>query len=207
MRGPKPPAIILTDQERLNLELLARRHTTPQQIALRTRIILAAADGLNNAQIARQQAVTVDTVRLWRDRFLLLQPIPLTELSIEERLADAPRSGKPRTISDEQVCQITALACEAPSQSGRPISQWSGPEIAQEIKQRGIVSQISSCQSPPACTEGSPAILPDHRQYYRTGLSHQRVVASPLDDAAQAFLCITSFLLCRSPSSLASGSA
>lgn len=144
MRGPKPATIILSDHERLNLELLARRHSTPQQVALRTRIVLAAADGLNNAQIARQQALSVDTVRLWRNRFLLLQPIPLTELSLEERLADAPRSGKPRTITDQQVCQITNLACEAPAQSGRPISQWSGPEIAQEIKQRGIVEQISA---------------------------------------------------------------
>lgn len=144
MRGPKPAPITLTHGERQNLELLTRRHTTPQQLALRARIILAAAAGLNNAQIARQQAVTVDTVRLWRKRFLLLQPVPLTELTLEERLADAPRRGKPVTISDEQVCRIVALACEAPSQSGRPISQWSGPEIALEIKQRGIVAQISA---------------------------------------------------------------
>jgi transposase len=143
MRGPKPPAITLTNDERQNLELLTRRHSTPQHLALRTRIILAAADGLNNAQIARQEAVTVDTVRHWRNRFLLLQPLPLTELSLEERLADAPRAGKPPTITAEQVCRIVALACEAPSLSGRPISQWSSQEIADEIKQRGIVSQIS----------------------------------------------------------------
>jgi len=144
MRGPKPPAITLTDAERQNLELFIRRHTTPQQLALRSRIILTAADGLNNAQIARQQAVTVDTVRLWRNRWLLLQGVPLTELSLEERLADAPRAGKPPTISDEQVCRIVALACEAPSQSNRPISQWSSQEIADEIKQRGIVRKISA---------------------------------------------------------------
>jgi len=144
MRGPKPPAIILTDAERQNLELLTRRHTTPQHLALRARIILTAATGLNNAQIARQEAVNLDTVRHWRNRWLLLQPVPLTELTIEERLADAPRSGKPPTITAEQVCRIVALACEAPSQSGRPISHWSSQEIAREIKQRGIVSQISA---------------------------------------------------------------
>lgn len=144
MRGPKPPAITLTPAERQNLELLTRRHTTPQHLALRSRIILAAADGLNNAQIARQQAVTVDTVRLWRSRWLLLQPVPLTELTVEERLADAPRAGKPPSITDEQVCRIVALACEAPSQSGRPISHWSSQEIAREIKQRGIVHKISA---------------------------------------------------------------
>ena len=143
MRGPKPPAITLTDGERQNLELVTRRRSTPQHLALRARIILTAADGLNNAQIARQEAVTVDTVRLWRQRWLLLQPVPLTELTVEERLADAPRAGKPPTISDEQVCRIVALACEAPSRSGRPITHWSSQEIADEIKQRGIVSQIS----------------------------------------------------------------
>jgi putative transposase len=144
MRGPKPPAISLTNHERQNLERLTRRHTTPQHLALRARIIVAAATGLNNAQIARQQAVTVDTVRHWRQRWLLLQPVPLSELSVDERLADAPRAGKPPTITDEQVCRIVALACEAPSLSGRPISQWSSQEIADEIKQRGIVQKISA---------------------------------------------------------------
>jgi putative transposase len=144
MRGPKPPAIILTDDERQNLEQLTRRHTTPQHLALRARIILTAANGLNNAQIARQEAVNLDTVRHWRTRWLQLQLVPLTELSLDDRLADAPRSGKPPTITAEQVCRIVALACEAPSQSGRPISQWSGQEIAHEIKHRGIVSQISA---------------------------------------------------------------
>ena len=86
----------------------------------------------------------MDTVRHWRNRWLLLQSLPLTELSVEEPLADAPRAGKPATITDEQVCRIVALACEARSRSGRPISQWSSQEIAEEIKQRGIVSQISS---------------------------------------------------------------
>jgi putative transposase len=58
-------------------------------------------------------------------------------------LTDAPRSGKPVRITDAQVCQIVALACEAPDQSGRPISQWTGREIAEEIQRRGIVAEIS----------------------------------------------------------------
>jgi transposase len=58
-------------------------------------------------------------------------------------LSDAPRPGAPRRITDEQVCRIVELACEAPQRSGRPISQWTGREIAEEIKGRGIVGQIS----------------------------------------------------------------
>lgn len=143
MRGPKPPAITLTEVERQELQRLIKRHTTPQQIALRARLILAAADGLNNAQVAHQEAVSVDTARHWRTRWLESRSVALRELSVKERLADAPRSGKPPTITDEQVCQIVALACEAPAQSGRPITQWSGREIAEEIKRRGIVERIS----------------------------------------------------------------
>ena len=143
MRGPKPPAIVLSDAERLELEQLARRHSTPQQIALRARIVLAAADGANNCQLTRQLDVSLDMVRRWRSRWLALQPASLDDLPIVERLADAPRSGKPVLITAEQVCQIVALACEPPKDSHRPISQWSSREIADEITQRGIVKQIS----------------------------------------------------------------
>jgi putative transposase len=143
MRGPKPTAIVLSDIERCELEQLVRRHSTPQQVALRARIVLAAADGANNCQIARQLDLSLDTVRRWRSRWLALQAASLDDLPIAERLTDAPRSGKPVEISAEQVCQIVALACESPQDSKRPISQWTGREIAAEIQQRGIVKSIS----------------------------------------------------------------
>jgi len=143
MRGPKPPTIVLTNSERHELDLLLRRHTTPQQIALRARIVLAAASGANNCQIARQEALSRTTVRLWRERWLALQPATLEDLPIAERLSDAPRPGTPRRISAEQECQIIALACEPPADAQRPISQWSGREIADEITKRGIVPTIS----------------------------------------------------------------
>jgi putative transposase len=56
---------------------------------------------------------------------------------------DSAVSGRPAEITAEQVCQIVALACEAPSQAGRPISQWSNREIADEIIRRGILPTIS----------------------------------------------------------------
>ena len=143
MRGPKPTTIVLSDAERLELEQLARRHSTPQQIALRARIVLAAADGANNCQLARQFEVSLDMVRRWRCRWLALQPASLDDLPIADRLTDAPRPGKPVQITAEQVCQIVALACEPPKESHRPISQWTSREIAAEIKQRGIVKRIS----------------------------------------------------------------
>ncbi len=143
MKGPKPPAVNLSDAEREGLEKLIKAHTTEQQLVPRARIVLAASQGLNNAQVARELHITVDTARQWRDRWLALQPIPVSELKIAERLQDLPRSGKPSAISADQLCQIEALACEKPEQSERPISQWSGREIADEILKRGILTHIS----------------------------------------------------------------
>jgi transposase len=106
-------------------------------------MILAAAAGHNNAQIARCLGVDIDTVRLWRQRWLSFQGVSLEDVSVAERLADAPRPGHPTRITAEQVCHIVALACEAPSGAGRPISQWTSRELAEEIRARGIVEQIS----------------------------------------------------------------
>ena len=143
MPGPKPPEIHLTDEERQSLEKLVNRHSTPQQIALRARIVLAAAEGKNNAQIAGELSIGVATARLWRSRWLTLQPIPLVELSVKERLEDLPRPGAPPRITTDQVCQIVAMACEEPEESGRPISHWTNREVADEIMKRDIVDQIS----------------------------------------------------------------
>ena len=143
MKGPKPPAVNLSESEQQELEKLVKAHSTPQQIALRGRIILTASQGLNNEQVGRKLHVGVDMVRHWRQRWLAGQAIPLSELSVEERLQDLPRAGKPSTLTADQLCQITALACEKPEQSERPISQWMGREIADEIMKRGIVAQMS----------------------------------------------------------------
>lgn len=143
MPGPQLERIELDKTSHAALIALTRRHTTPQQLVPRARIVLLAAEGKNNAQIAQELGVSVDMVRLWRRRWLTFAGIPLEDLSIAERLEDAPRPGKPVTIGPEQVCQIVALACEAPEKSGRPISQWSGREIADEIMARGIVETIS----------------------------------------------------------------
>jgi transposase-like protein len=144
MRGPKPPAVPLTLAERRDLEALAGAHRTPQQVALRARIVLAAADGANNAAIARRLGVEADTARQWRMRWLGLAALPLGDLSVAERLEDAPRPGGPCRITAEQVCRLTALACEAPAASDRPISHWSGRELADEAVKRGIVDRLSA---------------------------------------------------------------
>jgi putative transposase len=143
MPNPKPIPVKLTDAERQGLRKLVKRHTVGQQTALRGRIVLAADEGKNNTQIAKEQGTTLSTVRLWRQRWVDLQPIALDDLSVEERLQDLPRPGAPPRITAEQVGQITALACEEPEASERPISHWTAREIAGEIIERGIVDRIS----------------------------------------------------------------
>lgn len=141
MRGPKPDPLSLTEVERSEVERLVRRHTTGQQMALRGRIILEANAGKNNSQIARELGLSVETVRAWRTRWLALQSVALMDLSVQERLSDVPRPGRRSQISAEQVCQLIAMGCEQPKE--RPISQWTGREIADEAMARGIIKQIS----------------------------------------------------------------
>ena len=136
-------ALTLTMDERQGLETLVRRHSTPQRVATRARIVLAAAARQPLVRIAQQVGLSRESVRLWRDRWVALQDIPLAEMSVAQRLADEPRPGTPARITAEQVCQVVALACEAPTAWGRPISQWTNQEIADEIRRRGIVDTIS----------------------------------------------------------------
>ncbi|MFC1878824.1 transposase [Chloroflexota bacterium] len=143
MQGRKATPIKLDEREKAELEKLIKGHNTRQQIALRARIVLSASEGTSNAEIARRFGVSKDMPILWRRRWLDLQPIELKDLSVEERLEDLPRPGAPMRISAEQICKIEELACEKPEKSGRPITHWTGREIADEIKQRGIVEQIS----------------------------------------------------------------
>src|SRR5262249_25258627 len=61
---------------------------------------------------------------------------------IVEALTDHPRAGTPATFTAEQIVQIVAVACEAPADSGRPVSHWTPREVAEEVRKRGIVATI-----------------------------------------------------------------
>src|SRR5574341_1395187 len=143
MPGPKALVIHLSEAAATGLTKLIKAHQTGQQLVLRAQIILAAGQGHSNAQIARELGVEVDTVRLWRKRWQMLEPIPLSDLSVAERLEDVPRPGATARISADQRCHIEALACEQPEKSGRPIRHWTNREIADELIERKIVDYIS----------------------------------------------------------------
>lgn len=100
--------VVLSEKDQEALGQITKRHRSEQQQAQRARLILAAAQGNSNAQIARELQITVDAVRLWRDRWVGLQGIDLGTLSIAERLQDAPRPGTPPKFTAEQRCQMAA---------------------------------------------------------------------------------------------------
>jgi putative transposase len=143
MATPRPPRVVLNERQRTELERLVRAYTTGQQLALRARIVLLAGDGWNNLQIARELGVDDETPGQWRRRWLQFQDVPLEEVGVAKRLADAPKPGAPPKFTPEQICQMIALACEKPADCGRPVSQWSHSELADEIVRRGIVESIS----------------------------------------------------------------
>jgi putative transposase len=130
-------AITLSVEQQAALERLMRAHSTPQQLALRARIILLADNGTGVRATARELMIQPRTVRHWRQRWLAGAG------SAAERLADAPRSGAPASFTAEQVCAIIALACEPPSACGRPLTHWSQNELAREAVKRGLTSSIS----------------------------------------------------------------
>jgi putative transposase len=144
--SPKPKRLTLEEAFQQELEILIRRHSTPQQIVLRARIVLLASEGLANHAIARTLHISIDTARHWRNRWLKEQDIPLAERSVWARLSDAPRPGAPAKISAEAYCQIMALACQPPEHLGRPITHWTPRELAEEAIQQQIVESISPRQ-------------------------------------------------------------
>jgi transposase len=127
--------VVLTAAERHRLKKMAYGHKTPHQTRQRTTIVLLAARGRANAEIAADTRLHVDTVRTWRGRFAH-GGIPA--------LTDRRRSGRPARFTPVQVAEAKALACQLPAESGLPLSRWSCPELAAELTARGITDSISA---------------------------------------------------------------
>jgi transposase len=132
------PVTVLPEQ-REALEHLIRTRSTPQQLALRARIVVHAADGVGVRASARELGVWPKTIRCWRKRWR----DAADGQSVAERLADMQRAGAPATFTPEQICALVAMTCEKPSESERPISHWSQREIADEAMRRGLIPSIS----------------------------------------------------------------
>src|SRR6266478_6447111 len=117
MPTPIAPRITLAHKARLELQTLARAHSTPQSLALRARMILraAAVEQPTNLHIGHELGCSNLTVGKWRRRYLALG-LP--------GLQDARRSGRPRTIASPTRVQVISVASALPHDQDRPVTRW-----------------------------------------------------------------------------------
>jgi transposase len=106
----------------------------PYRDVVRAKIVLMAADGLGNDEIAARLDTRREVVSKWRKRFF-----EYGIAGLEER----PRGGRPPAFPPEVVVAVKSLACELPSRLGVPLSRLHVPDIAAEVVSRGIVAEIS----------------------------------------------------------------
>jgi transposase len=132
---PRAVPVTLTAAQRKTLKKRARGAKTAYRDRLRAQIVLAAARGRDNARIAADLRVTADTARKWRGRFAIRGLAGL---------ADLPRSGRPRRISELTRAAVVALACQLPAATGVPLSRWTGPELLAEITKAGTAQELSA---------------------------------------------------------------
>src|SRR4051794_34415632 len=156
MPTPTAAVVELTNEERARLEAWSRRRKTAQALALRSRIVLAAAEGAANYEIAEHLGVSRPTVTKWRNRFA------------QRRLAgllDEPRPGRPRTVTDEQVERIVTTTLES---APKEATHWSTRSLAAHLgvsQDRGVahLAGVQPAAAPPGEVQalGRPAV---HRE-------------------------------------------
>jgi transposase len=134
MAMSSPYRVELTDADRRVLIARSRSQRAPYRDVLRAAIVLAAAEDIPNAEIARRLGTTDDTARKWRARFCA---------EGLAGLADRPRPGRRRTFPKTAEAEVKALACELPAQTDVPLSRWSYTELAAEAVNRSVVETIS----------------------------------------------------------------
>ena len=111
-------AIALSEEEERELRTVLRTPSAPQQQAMRARIVLRASEGASNTQIAAEVGVSLPTVGLWQGNFC--------ERGLDG-LVDAPRSGRPRQIDDDEVQRVLAMTLEPPPDG---TTHWSVRRLA-----------------------------------------------------------------------------
>ena len=121
--------IELTADERAELERRAQTPTLPFRDVQRARLILYAADGLPDKEIAVRVDCHPEVVSKWRRRFC--------EHGIDG-LRDRPRAGRPRRFPPQQVAEVVAVACELPTRHGRPLGRFSRTELHRLVIEQGV---------------------------------------------------------------------
>jgi transposase len=136
MSTTSPDRIEMSPLQQQRLRYLIRTGTTAQHLAARARIVLPAAAGRTNTQIAHLVGVCVDTVRKWRHRWRV-QPGTAS-------LGDATRSGRPPSFTPVQIAGVKASACRPPEARGVPLARWTCPNLAAQVVADGIAASVST---------------------------------------------------------------
>lgn len=150
----KAAKVELTELMHRILQEIAFSRSIGAGIVFRAKIILMAFFKHCNQTIAELYACCRETVglwrRRWRDSYKALLKLECSETEAEFRrviidcLSDAPRSGARFTFSSEQIVGVVGIACELPEMSGRPVTSWTGKELADEAMKRKLVKTISA---------------------------------------------------------------
>ena len=131
MPNPQAAAIVLTDAERAELEGWARRRSSAAGLALRSRIVLGAANGESNSDMANRMGISRTTVTRWRNRF------------VEQRcdgLLDEPRPGRPRVVGDAQIEALITVTLES---TPADATHWSTRSMATHLGlSQSMVSRV-----------------------------------------------------------------
>ena len=146
--------LFLTESMYTILNKLCNRRMLATSISLRARMILLAYEKRQNIEIAKLVEAERHCVGRWRKRWQdsfdallsieMNEPQAALERAIVDVLRDAHRSGSPSRFSAEQVVQLVSIACENPRDSGRPVEDWTGWELADEMQKRSSGDSISA---------------------------------------------------------------
>ena len=170
----KAARVELTELMQQTLQHIVSSRSIGSAVVTRARIILMGFLKHCNQSIGEELECSRETVGLWRRRWrdsftalLSLQfavPAAAFQRAIVECLSDAPRCGSPGRFRPEQIVGLIAIACEPPGLSGRPVTTWTGKELADEAQKRGLVESISASHVNRILREVD--LKPHHSQYW-----------------------------------------
>lgn len=133
--------IELSATEREELTRIANSPSQQNRLVERAKIILDAANGYNHRKSARHLSVTRKTIKKWRQRYLSRR-LEYPDARIITQLVDADRTGCPPKFDAFFWVDVTAIATSEPQQSGRPITEWTHQELADEVCKRKLTDSI-----------------------------------------------------------------
>jgi transposase len=135
MAQSSPHQVMLSNEQRRELEGRAAAYSGAYRDVVRAKAILLAAEGLSNTEIAERLGQSRQAVSMWRN----------ASARKGCRVLRRDRGRVARGVfPPAQVAEVKAMACELPVKTGVPLSRWSAAELAIEAVRRGIVARIAA---------------------------------------------------------------